>query len=123
MATPSAALNVRPPADPLQQYGRLISLKSLLQQQQLQHGQQQLQQQQLQSATTQNQMQQMQLQSQKAWVSAFNQPDVNYNDPKSLESVMSAAAKNGALPQSMLAFQQGLVGLKTSLAKLNGQQI
>ncbi len=69
--------NVQQPQIPsaMEQYGKMLQLKSLLGQQQMQPLQQQEAQQDIQSKSLQNQQQQLQLQSQQAMIKAWSDPD------------------------------------------------
>lgn len=69
--------NVTPPAqvDPLQQYGKMLQLRSLLGQQQLQPLQVQEAQNQVQAGSLENQQRQLELQSQQAMMKAWSDPD------------------------------------------------
>jgi hypothetical protein len=67
------ALDIRPAqqTDPLEQVGKVLSLKSLLQQQKMQPGQLQLQQQQITAGEQENQIRARQIQDQQAqWQSS-----------------------------------------------------
>jgi hypothetical protein len=106
MATiPLPALAVRPP-DPIEQYGRVLSLQNLMKQQQLIPLQ-------IQQAQQQTEQGALDLQSQKAMMEGFRQ------FPGDPDKALNWAEQNGALPKHILAAQTGLADYREKLANTN----
>lgn len=74
-ATPNFNTNIPQAPPPLETYGKMLQLKSLMGQQQLIPAQVQQAQQQAQAATLENQQRQLELQSQQAMMKAWSDPD------------------------------------------------
>ena len=121
--------NVQPPQMPsaMEQYGKMLQLKSLLGQQQMQPLQQQEAQQDIQAKSLQNQQQQLQLQSQQAMVKAWSDPDFlkSFTGSDKAESnglgfdpdaMTKALVSKGVMPQQALALAGQFVDRSQKMA-------
>jgi hypothetical protein len=121
--------NVQPPQMPsaMEQYGKMLQLKSLLGQQQMQPLQQQEAQQDIQAKSLQNQQQQLQLQSQQAMVKAWSDPDFlkSFTGTDKAESnglgfdpdaMTKALVSKGVMPQQALALTGQFVDRSQKMA-------
>jgi hypothetical protein len=106
---PLPALDIRPPAqqNPLDQYGRMLSLRSLLNQQQIQG-------QQLQAGQLENQQRQRQQASQDGIVQTIKDAA---GDPDKV--TMPALVKNGVLPQDADSYLKADMDRRKGLAALD----
>lgn len=107
MATSLPALAIRPPQDPIEGISRLVQLKSLLGQQQLQQGQQQLQQQSIQEGQIRLNDVQAQSKAMREW------------DGKELDDLPGLILKNGGSAQAVFGMKSQLLKYKTDLAGLD----
>lgn len=108
---PLPALHVNPPAqqDPMAGLEKLVQLKSLM-------NQQQIQQQQVQAGGLENQQRQMDLDSQKALQKAYMESN---GDP---DKTTQLAAKYGAKPQALLQWQNSVLEQKAKTLDLVSKQ-
>lgn len=107
---PLPALQIRPPADPLEQYGKVLSLKSLLQGQQL--GAEELKTRQLQNQQTQGD-----IADQQKITQAYIQANGN------LDQTVDLAAKAGVKPQTLLKLKAASTDQQTKVAALSKDQL
>lgn len=109
---PLPALGVRPPDQsngPLQVAGQMLSLRSMVQGQQMQ-------QQQLQAAQQENQLRAMQIQDQQAWRKVFTDPSIDFTSPDASQTMMRKAAQNGASGQSIFQMRGLQLDYQSKLA-------
>src|SRR5882724_5725763 len=99
-----AAYRPEPQPDPLEQYARLVQLRSMAQSQQLQQGQQQLQQQQI-------QQNQRKMQESEAVRQAFVQNDGDID-----KTVRDVAKNSSVSPETLQALQLHSADLKAKTA-------
>lgn len=110
---PLPALHIQPPENPLDQAGKVLQLKSLMQGQALQ-------QQQLQGATLQNQIAQQQVQDMKNIRAAYTDPSVDWSKPDAWDKFTSAIQKNGgASPQTLFQLNATRLDQKAKLAQID----
>src|SRR6185369_4934413 len=102
------ALHVNPPEQPdlLGNLGKIMQLRNMQQQGQI--GQQQLE-----AGQLENQQRQMDIDSQKAFIKAYQESG---GDP---QATAQLAAKYGAKPQALVAWQQSQVALQKELTGLD----
>src|SRR5579862_3247560 len=111
---PLPALSIRPPdppPDPLQQYGKALSLRGLV-------GQQQMQQQQLQAGAQENQLRQIQLQDQQAQTKAMQAWD-----GKDINDLPGLILKNGGSANAVFGTRQQILKYQTDQAQLSKDQL
>lgn len=105
---PLPALDVRPPADPLESVGRLMALKSMM-------GQQQVQQQQVQGAQLENQQRQVALNDQQATTAAMKAWD-----GKDINELPSLILKNGGSSTAVFGAKNQITTLTKNAAEADG---
>jgi hypothetical protein len=106
---PTIAYNPAPPVNPLDQQAKVMSLRSLL-------GQQQIQQQNIQAGALQNQQTQMDVDSQRAFQRAYTEAN---GDP---DKTTQLAAKYGAKPKDLLLWQGSVIDQKMKTLDLVQKQ-
>jgi hypothetical protein len=125
---PSFQTNIPQMPSALDQYGKMLQLKSLMGQQQLQPGQMEQQKQQIQTSTLENQQRQLELQSQQAMMKAWSDPDFLKHftgtdkaqssgfgfDPDGLSS---ALISKGVLPKDAMAMTQQFIERSQKIAE------
>ena len=110
MGSNAIAIQVQPPAPqpgPLDNYGKTLTLQSLLQGQQLQKAQ-------IQGAQQQNQIQAQQISDQQAFTKSMQAWD-----GKSLDDLPGLILKNGGSAQAVFGLRDKLIAQKTELTKLD----
>jgi hypothetical protein len=106
---PTIAYNPAPPVNPLDQQARILAIKNLM-------GQGQVQQQQIQSGALANQQAQMDVDSQRAFQRAYTEAN---GDP---DKTTQLAAKYGAKPKDLLLWQGSVIDQKMKTLDLVQKQ-
>lgn len=98
--------------DPLEQYGRLMQIRNMMGQQQMQQGQQELQQQQI-------QQNQQQINDRQKMMQFFANDKTDWSDPANLPKLVPTLAQQGVSPQTGMQIQNGLIEQRKNLATLD----
>jgi hypothetical protein len=106
---PTIPYNPAPPVNPLEQQARILAIKNLM-------GQGQMQQQQIQSGALANQQAQMDVDSQRAFQRAYTEAN---GDP---DKTTQLAAKYGAKPKDLLLWQGSVIDQKMKTLELVSKQ-
>jgi hypothetical protein len=103
---PLVALGVRPPdiANPVDQYGKAITLRSMLEQQKLIPGQLQAQQQQLQAGAQENQIRAFQIQDEQTLRDSSK--GIDWTQPDAFDQLVTKAQANGVSPGRLAQMAQ-----------------
>lgn len=114
---PLPALHVQPPEqqNPLDNYAKILSMKSLLNQQQMQG-------QQLQAAQQENQMRALQLRDQQALRQISSDPSIDWTKPESGDIFMQKAAQAGVSPQTLQTIRNSNVEYMKNFTQLRKDQ-
>lgn len=110
---PLPALAVKAPEQPdlMGQVGKMMSLKSML-------GQQQIQQQTQQSNALEIQQKQQALADQKAMTKSMQDSSIDWSDPNSISKLPSIVLKNGGSSQAVFGIQQHLLEQKQKMSTI-----